>query len=752
MCVQIRHPRGRQLASLITVTLISGSVASGLSIAQPAAEPAPQSPPAEAQEIVVTATLLPRLREDIAGTVSVITADDMERQIANDLGDLTRYQPGISMDTAARGGNQGFVIRGIGGNRVLTVIDGVRSADIYAAGPASYGKDAFEMDDLKAVEIIRGPASVLYGADAMGGAVILRTRDASDYLVDGESHYLSVRGGADSANDQFKGGLTYATQLGDVDTVIQLTHREYGEREVKGPGRLNPQDGTSDSGLIKLGWQPSASQRINFTADLRHDNTDTRLDTDLSPSVEESLAFDSSRRQRISLRHDWQVDAPLADSITTQLHYQETLGKQRTTQVLTSYAFVNPADPASFAGTQASRESDFRFNQDTRSASVWLFKNIAGDHVSQHLVYGATYELTQTERPRHRCDTELSSNAVSCAIPSYPMGDPEVFPNKTFPDTRTARSGFFIQNEISLLNNRLSIIPGVRLDRYRMTPRPDALFFGQADVEELSGHQIASVDETETSLNLGVIYRLTDQWSVGAQYAEGFRPANFDEANQAFINAGHGYAIVPNPELGAETSKGYEASLRFSSEPVYLSWAVYLNDYDNFIESRMVGMAEGLSLFQSDNIGKAQIYGTEVSADWFLASQWSWHNSFAWSRGEDRRSGVPLDSVDPLTLVSAVRFQPSERLQLEAILSAASAQRKVSAPDRVTGEAWQTVDLLVHFDINANSAIQLGVFNLLDEQYARWSSIQGLAAIDERNIASAQAAGTHARASFRYTF
>lgn len=92
------------------------------------------------------------------------------------------------------------------------------------------------MDDLKAVEVIRGPASVLYGADAMGGAVILRTRDASDYLVDGESHYLSVRGGAASADDQFKGGLTYATQLGDVDTVIQLTHREYGEREVKGPG------------------------------------------------------------------------------------------------------------------------------------------------------------------------------------------------------------------------------------------------------------------------------------------------------------------------------------------------------------------------------------------------------------------------------------------------------------------------------------------------------------------------------------
>ena len=752
MCAQIRHPRGRPLAGLITLTLVSGSLASGLSIAQPQAESAAQSPSAEPQEIIVTATLLPRLREDIAGTVSVITAADMERQMANDIGDLIRYQPGISMDTAARGGNQGFVIRGIGGNRVLTVIDGVRSADIYAAGPASYGKDAFEMDDLKAVEIIRGPASVLYGADAMGGAVILRTRDASDYLVNGESHYLSVRGGAASADDQLKGGLTYATRLGDVDTVIQLTHREYGEREVKGPGRLNPQDGTTQSGLIKLGWQPAPAHQLSLAADFRKDDADTRLDNELSASVLESLAFDSSHRQRISLRHDWQMDALLADSITTQVHYQETLGKQRTTQILTSYAFVNPMNPPSFAGTQAFRESDFRFNQDTRSASVWLFKNIAGGNVNQHLVYGATYELTQTERPRHRCDTEISSGAISCAIPSYPMGAPEVFPNKTFPDTRTARSGLFIQNEVSLFDNRLSIIPGLRLDRYRMTPRPDALFFGHADVEELSGHQIASVDETETSFNLGVIYRLTDQWSLGAQYAEGFRPANFDEANQAFINAGHGYAIVPNPELGAETSKGYEASLRFSSDALYMTWAVYLNEYDNFIESRMLGTIDGLSLFQNENIGEARIHGTELSAEWFFAPQWSWHNALAWSRGEDRRSGMPLDSVDPLTAVSSLRFQPLDGLQLRAAVSAARAQNRVSAPDRVTGEAWQTVDLLAHIDLNDQSSLQLGIFNLFDEQYARWSSIQGLAATDTANIANAQAPGIHARAAFRYQF
>ena len=111
---------------------------------------------------------MPRTIENIAGTVSLISAEDIEREVGDDLDDLVRFQPGVSMNTAARGGNQGFTIRGIGGNRVLTVVDGVRGSDIYGAGPSSYGKDSFEIDNLKSVEIIRGPASVLYGAGCYG--------------------------------------------------------------------------------------------------------------------------------------------------------------------------------------------------------------------------------------------------------------------------------------------------------------------------------------------------------------------------------------------------------------------------------------------------------------------------------------------------------------------------------------------------------------------------------------------------------
>ena len=89
----------------------------------------------------------------------MITAEDMEREVAQDLDDLVRFQPGVSISTATRGSHEGFSIRGIGGNRVLTVLDAIRSNDIYHAGPSSYGRDNMDTDNIKTVELIRGPRS-----------------------------------------------------------------------------------------------------------------------------------------------------------------------------------------------------------------------------------------------------------------------------------------------------------------------------------------------------------------------------------------------------------------------------------------------------------------------------------------------------------------------------------------------------------------------------------------------------------------
>ena len=199
------------------------------------------------EELTVNATRQPRTIENIAGTVSLISMEDIEKEMVDDLDDIARFQPGVSMNKNARGGNQGFTIRGIGGNRVLNVIDGVRGTDIYFG----YGKDSFEMDNLQSVQIVRGPASVLYGADAMGGAVIFTTKTSRDYVNSDSGSYFNVRSMASDADDQYKTGATAAFQNGDVGLIAQFTQRNWNEHEVNGSGKVNPQDGNSDGIFVE---------------------------------------------------------------------------------------------------------------------------------------------------------------------------------------------------------------------------------------------------------------------------------------------------------------------------------------------------------------------------------------------------------------------------------------------------------------------------------------------------------------------
>lgn len=703
-------------------------------------------------EVIVTATYLQRRAQDIAGTVSVVTDEEIRQTLSDSLADVVRYQPGLGMDTAARGGDEGFSIRGIGGNRVLTVIDGVRSTDMYAAGPSSYGKDGFEVDDLKAVEVIRGPASVLYGADALGGVVLLRTRDAGDYLSADQSIHTAIRAAGSSDNNQRKLGATIAGQSGTVGSVLQLTRRDFEEQDIKGAGELNPQDGESCNLFWKTHWRASARQTLQLAVDASDREIDTRLDNELGSSVTRSAGRDTTNRRRISLMHDWALQGTLADNISTRLHRQRTDADQQTEQTRISYAFVNPRNPASFRGSQAERFTSLEFNQDTVSGMVIATKSLALASSDHDLVYGFSYEHTDTERPRDRFDTEISTGAISHAIPSYPMAPPEVFPNKTFPDTRTVRSGVFIQDEISLMDENLIVIPGLRYDRYQMDPRTEDLFTGTGDISDWGGFEISKFDENNVSYNLGAIYRLSGRLTGFAQYAEGFRPPNFDEANQAFVNLGHGYATVPNPDLKAETSRGLEIGLRGTTDTSRFSVALFDNRYDDFIESALVGMQDGIMLFQDSNIGEARIYGAEATYEWQLSSQLSWRNSLAWARGRDETGNSELNSVDPVTLVSGLRYQTSERWGIEGIATVVGAKTRVAADDQVTGEAYQVLDLIGHYNLSANASIRFGVFNVFDTQYASWSRIRGLSADDSEAIAERQAPGTNARLAFNFSF
>ena len=711
--------RLRALPTLKTVVVIkfcSGLVLLG------SATSAQESSSSRIEELTISATRQPRTIENIAGTVSLITVENIEKEMVDDLDDLARFQPGVSMSTNARGGNQGFTIRGIGGNRVLHVVDGVRGSDIYYGN----GKDSFEMDNLQSVQIVRGPSSVLYGADAMGGAVIFTTKNARDYVGSDSGSYFGLRSSASDADDQIKGGATAAFQNGDFGLVAQFTQRNFEEHEVNGSGSVNPQDGDTQGILLKGMWDISDNQSLAVSFESFVEERDFNLLSDLGRSVSKSLGFDEVDRERIGLEYQLERDSGLFDDLQILVNFHDTDSTQRTLQDRTSFSFVNPRNPRSMGGSAAIRDTTFGFNQETVAVNLNFRKSLNSGSLTHNFVYGFNLDETETERPRDRFDTELSTGTISRRISAFPMAPAEVFPNKTFPDTSTRRLGIYFQDEIQIGDSPLTLIPGVRYDRYEMDATVDTLLDGTNQVAGF-GYPVEDFEEGEVSFSLGALYDLDDTYSLFAQYAEGYRPPNFNESNQAFVNLGFRYAVVPNPDIDAENSNSFELGVRADYENAFLSLSVFKNYYDDFISSNFIGRSGSLSLYQNQNISDVEIQGAEVSAFFYFNNQWRLRSSVAYARGENEVTGAHLDTIDPLNIVTGLRYDSSSGNWGGELLWTVIADKDKVSSDTVTdAEGYAILDLVGDLQLGSAVSFRAGIFNIFDEEYAIWQSIQGL--------------------------
>ncbi len=118
----------------------------------------------------------------VAATVTVIDQARIETTLATDIRELVRYEPGLSVrNDPFRFGLDTISVRGLGGNRVAVEVDGIPAAGGFAVGSyADSGRAFVDAAFVDRVEFLRGPASSLYGSDAIGGVVAMTTLTARE--------------------------------------------------------------------------------------------------------------------------------------------------------------------------------------------------------------------------------------------------------------------------------------------------------------------------------------------------------------------------------------------------------------------------------------------------------------------------------------------------------------------------------------------------------------------------------------------
>ena len=685
----------------------------------------------------------------VAATVTVIDQARIETTLATDIRELVRYEPGLSVrNDPFRFGLDTISVRGLGGNRVAVEVDGIPAAGAFAVGSyADSGRAYVDAAFVERVEFLRGPASSLYGSDAIGGVVAMTTFTPEMLLTrSGGDPAVRTDAGYDSESHGWRAAVLAAGAIGGTQWLVGYSRREGHESDTAADVTPNPSEYTRDSALMKF-TSAVPGGPMTFTAESGRIQQATDVDAYLGVgrflNTTALAGDDEMLRYRVSLGQALTGANAAFDAADWSAYWQGTETEQDTYEVRRA---VPPRTPP------AQLDRTFKFDESTLGFEFTAVKSLGSGSLVHHVVYGFEATRSELDELRNGLQTDLTTGATTPTI----LG--ETFPLRDLPLSTVVEVGAFVQDEMQLDDAHWTLVPALRVDYYDVVPESDRVYR-----EDNPATEPAGVDEVSFAPKLGAMYRISDRVGVFFQYAHGFRSPPPEDVNIGLEVPLFNIRAIPNPNLRPETSDGFEAGLRLTGSPVALTASVFQTEYSDFIESKVnlgVDPATGVTLFQSQNVAEARIHGAEFDARADVSAWsprlegWSGRLAGSWTRGEDLTRGVPLNSIDPPRLVLSVRYDaPSTRWGSELALTAVEAQREVdrSRADLYRTDGYVTLDWLANVSLGPRLRLNVGLFNLTNAAYIEWSDVRGRVA-DDPLVPYYTRAGLNASASLRYDF
>lgn len=678
-------------------------------------------------------------------SMDVLEAADLNDGQVNDIRGVAQGLPNVSVkhapsrftvtgagNTTGRDGNAGFNVRGLDGNRVLMLQDGIRLPRSYINGNNAFGRDMVGLDLLKRIELVRGPSSVLFGSDGLAGLVNFISYDPTDFLTTSAGSDKPWGGKLTAHTDSSDQSVGVAATLaGRASSTVQwlLTGTSFhagaqaamGRNDVANGDRTtpNPQDDRGAALMGKLVLQPDTQQRHTLTLESQRKNSDVVLLSSRSKppltaaSVVDEIATSTQRRERVSWHAHYATDMPWADSVQTALSVQGSDAQQngQTTRNDQSVRL------RSTAYSERAWQANLQVNKRLPVSNQW----------SQEISVGLDYIST------------LTSNWFDGSDPT-PL--PKYVPKKYFPDSRDSSNALYAQCEFR--SARWSIIPGLRFEQFALDVLSQDGFAppAPAPAKALSGSNL--------SPKLGALFRVTPQWTVYANYASGFRVPNAAQVNGFVENPTPStfVTLLANPDLQPETSRNVEVGVHRRHDWGHFDFAIFAGDFRHLIVDKKPlggsGTASDPLLFQTVNIDNARIQGLEFKG----ALKWgnlagiamSTPFSYGQARGTDSATDRPLNSIDPAKWTLGLKLDGLQwSARVDATYHAAKAVGDLESPylpkpvnppriEQFTLPETTTLDLHVQWRLRKDLRANFAVINLSDRKLWHWSDVQGLAA------------------------
>lgn len=643
-------------------------------------------------EMTITGTRSEQILLEEPVSITVINQEQVRKMTHSSVADMLVDVPGVQItDLSARGAPR-IMIRGERGSRTLLLIDGQKVSENKSMDGAPI---LMNPANIERIEIIKGPASVLYGSEAIGGVVNIITKKGGTKPL--EADLSALYNSSDNGRDLY---AALAGSNAGFDYRISYSDNDHGDLETP-DGTLEGSSWSSKEGRIYLGYHNDSS-RLGFS----YDKVDRDIEASTPAGVTSpmlpyfQLALPEWSSEKAAFFYDLNTGNDLLSKVHADIYHQETFKE-----------FHNYMDFSFFPGHLAELRLITENQQTTMGGTLTLEWDF---HPAHHLITGIDY-----------LDDDLVADDFRDISETPPF--PPIFGSSEdhYRDKADMQTFALYAQDKWTFNDDWSSTFGVRYTSV------------DAELSSTTDPNLASngSDDSHTVGSVAIMYTGWDGMTLRANFGQGYRHPSLQ---QLFIGTVHGSSrpTYPNPDLQPETSDNFEIGFRSGRGALTLDTALFYNKSEDYITTTPCDdihcIADTGSYYS--NINRAETLGLEMFLSYVAAGGWNPYANITWLDRTFKSSSFETDNTGDPSLMGRVGVRYNRGfdnningwmdLYVRGASSADTTFRSRSGPVTFTSEGWGTLNLSLgaEFGKQGGYRIVADLNNLGDKVYEVASS------------------------------
>lgn len=659
----------------------------------------------ELDEVKVTAGRVEQELMDVNMSVSVITQEEIRRSSARNVGELLEDIPGVRINNDGGQGMKRIKIRGEDAFRTLVMIDGQKVSEHKSMSGSPM---LIDPSMIERIEVIKGPASVLYGSDAIGGAINIITKKGGTKPIEGEvSVGMNTSASGKNASGSIYGGIDgwkyrLSASIEDNDNL----------KTPKGEMENTYFTARSVSGFLSYDFTPDATVGASLDYyDLEFGSSDVNTP---------GFAVDVPKwtRFKAAAFGEFKNITSSFVRLRTDIFYQKS--KKDMTNTVPGVWTQGEVDTFKAMGF----EEAFLNRVGVQAGNAYVLQPHASNDMNQYgfsiqadwqigdrnyLIAG--YEISYDDLNAHSWNTGTNVMPMMLTDKNY---DGYQMTNAVYASMET------------LLSANLTLTYGARYTWVKTDMDSINNKMGTKTSGEGSDGKIV--------FNAGVLWHGTDNLTLRASYAQGYRSPILQELyiDTSMGSTGTTYA---NPDLKPETSDNFEIGARWNSTGLSADLAIFYSTADDYIATLYNAQKRG---YQYNNVAEAKTFGVELTSSVRIAETgFEPYLTATWMRRQ-YQNGNGFSTYDTATPEFMLRYgvrwsgmyaglglraDAFARSQTEIEYDDGVQSATDSSSYRLGGYTTLNLTAGVDFGPERQYSFDLGLYNIFDKGYQEQTSI-----------------------------